>query len=365
MLYPDHAFSEQFCNDLLVACEDAIDSRQSFNLVAIPGVGVTFFVKYLERRLSARFVYINPYEMHEFSKQAVYAQLAKKLGMDEPGSASVDDIRRALLELSQSASSVVILFNRFDRVSGVVDERFYDVLRHLRDANRSKIVIGFVTGVPLINDARLARSLMGLVTRTVYFSGYGDTDMQQILAGSGARAATDQELRLAGGHHVLLQVLMGCQDMENALSDPMVELVIKDMLASLPQNYRRHVERLALKGAGSDDAFLLGTHFVSQEAERTILFTPLMEEYIRRSHHVKLPQKEQRLFDVLARHGGRVVNKQEIFDYVWREQNGIASEWALNALVYRLRRHPGFDARRYEIESHKKSGYVLIDTQHA
>jgi DNA-binding response OmpR family regulator len=88
------------------------------------------------------------------------------------------------------------------------------------------------------------------------------------------------------------------------------------------------------------------------------LFSPLFRDCVLALTSSKLPIKERRLLSILKRYEGRIVSKNDIYDAVWRGQE-IGSEWALNALIYRLRKHPAFIAQRYSIENHKKLGYSL------
>lgn len=44
------------------------------------------------------------------------------------------------------------------------------------------------------------------------------------------------------------------------------------------------------------------------------------------------------------------------------QKSGNATDWALDALVYRLRKHPFLKANGFIIESHKKVDYILIKT---
>jgi hypothetical protein len=360
MLYPDYTFSENFCTNITNECSALVDTATSFNLVAASGVGVTFFVKYLERQTDATFVYVNPYEMHEITQEAVYAQLARKLDVDVQS--NLDEMRQALNKKLEHVSTIVLLFNRFDRVRNVVGDQFYDHIRYLRDINRARVVVAFVTTEPLVESVSAeASEFMSLVNRTVYFGGYGNEDMQELLAAGGSRRATDAELRLAGGHHLLLQVVMGCQDVDNALSDPMVELLVHDLVMGLSPRRRKLLAQCLGTSREVDDMCLLQTKFVHKEGVWRA-FSPLVDEYVQRAQIKNLPLKEQRLFDLLLRHTGEVVGKQVIFDHVWAEDDGIATDWSLNALVYRLRRHAAFDQKRYEIVSHKKAGYALVDT---
>jgi DNA-binding response OmpR family regulator len=99
------------------------------------------------------------------------------------------------------------------------------------------------------------------------------------------------------------------------------------------------------------------------------LFTPLLAEYIKTNLPVKLPAKEAKLFKLLRKNIGKVTSKDEIFTEVWGEENidatgksDLPTDWALDALIYRLRKHPFITSHGYIIESHKKVGYTLIQT---
>jgi len=44
---------------------------------------------------------------------------------------------------------------------------------------------------------------------------------------------------------------------------------------------------------------------------------------------------------------GNVVSKDDIFATVWSDSPDQASDWALDALIYRLRKHPFAGPRLY------------------
>lgn len=77
---------------------------------------------------------------------------------------------------------------------------------------------------------------------------------------------------------------------------------------------------------------------------------------------VRLPVKESKLFKLLRKNLGNTVSKDEIFIEIWNENSEEATDWALDALIYRLRKHPFMITNGYIIESHKKIGYTLIQT---
>jgi hypothetical protein len=143
----------------------------------------------------------------------------------------------------------------------------------------------------------------------------------------------------------------------------MVELIIKDMYLGLSPRRQKTIELVAAGRSKVIDPFLVNVGYVVDPGGKPKTFTPLLAEYALRQSQAHLPARERRLLEILKSNAGQIVSKQDIFDIVWVENDGVASDWALNALVYRLRRHPAFDSQRYSIESYKKQGYVLHDHQ--
>lgn len=358
MLYSKHHYSDNFCKTVLGDCQSSIKTQTSFNLIAMPGVGVTFFLKALAQNQPDNFMFVNSYEMRDFTKSAFYEQLCDKLGIEFTEPISLQKISKALNTHAEKLDRLVIIFNRLDRLSEILDQNFYDNMRFLRDAFRDKIIMIFVSSRPMfeLSDADVKDGL-SLITKTIYFSGYNDTDLVEISHSSSSAEIDKKALSNAGGHHALLQVLLRCQNLDNPLPDPMVEMLIKDIYFGLDINRRKQLEAFVLRGVEPKDSLLVNLGYIKNGHT----FTPLLSSYIKGLGNSHLPVKEKRLMKLLTLHKGRVVSKEEIFDYVWPEKGGIVSEWALNALIYRLRRHTAFDNERYSIESRKKDGYVLLD----
>lgn len=365
MLYSDHAFSKTFCHSLTARCQANISAGHSFNLVAIPGVGVTFFLRHLAYATQHDSIAVNSYELHDYNKSALYSQLARKLGLrTTEGQVDLRAIADALKLRAAASKRVVLIFNRFDRLGPILDQAFFENLWFLREMSGGNLSMIFVTAAPV---AELAYSgmqdLFRLVDETLYLRGYTSAELCEMMQISGTQAIDEQALRLSGGHHALLQILIRCQNLENALSDPMVELLIKDLYLGMTPKRRKSIDAIANGRPKQVDLYLIDAGYVVVDGAKVRTFTPLLAEYASRQTRGHLPIREQRLLSILKRNTGHLVRKQDIFDAVWREANGIGSEWALNALVYRLRRNPAFDSQRYTIESYKKQGYLLIDHQ--
>lgn len=365
MNYGFKVFTDDFCKTAASECLKLIQSAVSFNLVAMPGADITYFAHYLETVSKDEFVFINTYEMPEFTKEIFYKQLLIKLGgnvqhLKDP---SLDDIKELLVtKTRESDRKLVIVINRLDRLEKILDQNFFDILRFFKDVDRSKIVMIFISSQLVINQySPKIKDLFNLISKTVYFKPYLEADLRQVLAVDGSLAVMEPAVTLCGGHHNLYNVLSRCQSLDNPLSDSMVELLVKDLLMSLPRKSQEELVRVAKKGLKPRDEFLLGLGYVQLEKGRYRLFSSLMTEYIIQKSKTMLPQKEKQLFDLLKAQVGRPVTKTQIFDAIWQQQDGIASDWALNSLVYRLRNHPAFDTKRYVIKSYKKLGYALHD----
>jgi hypothetical protein len=365
MLYTDQQFSRNFCKDLIAQCLGLLPNSRAINLVAVPGTGVTFFVRHLANLSPAEFISINSYEMHEFTKAALYNQLARKLGLEATTADQLDlqAIGEALKKRAGNGQ-VVLVFNRFDRLGPILDQALYENLHFLSDVTDNRLIMLFVTAVPFIELAGTGlQGLLRLIDQEIFFAGYSISDLNEIMATSGNASIEPAALKLSGGHHALLQILMRCQNLDNALADPMVELLIKDMYIGLSPKRRKMLEAVAAGRRKQIDPYLISVGYIRLDKDKRSVFTSLLAEYALRQNQAHLPVRERRLWHVLKRNVGRVVSKQEIFDAVWRDSDGIATDWALNALVYRLRRHPSFDSQRYTVESHKKQGYILRDHQ--
>ena len=359
MLYTSHHYSDDFCKDLSNQCHDDIDSGISINLVAMPGAGVTFFLRSLSQKDSRNYLFINSFEMAEFSREAFYAQFAQKLNLKKDN-ASLSDISQAMVEKSNQTGRLIIVFNRLDRLEDILDQNLFDNLRFLRDSNRNKITMILVSSHPLIEThGHKIKDILSLVTKTNYFTGYTENDLSEVYRSIDKQKIDPRALHLAGGHLLLLQVLMRCQNLNRPLSDPMVNLVVKDLYNGLSAKNKKILNSVLSRNNTDQANELLSLGYIRKQNNKYETFSPLLEEYIHSLGKQHLPIKEKRLLKILLQNKGRIVLKETICDYVWSEKDGIISDWALNALIYRLRKHSAFDSQNYTIESRKGEGYIL------
>lgn len=145
--------------------------------------------------------------------------------------------------------------------------------------------------------------------------------------------------------------------------DRFVKMQLKELVDYLNYRQKKVLQKIALGKEVEliSGGYLSGVGMVQKIGSGYRLFTPLLTEYIKTSLPVRLPAKEARLFRLLRQHTGQTVPKEEIFQEIWPSSEE-ASDWALDALIYRLRKHPVITAHGYIIESHKKVGYTLIQS---
>lgn len=85
----------------------------------------------------------------------------------------------------------------------------------------------------------------------------------------------------------------------------------------------------------------------------------MFESYFANHRQKESPPKENKLLNLLRERSPECVSKDEIIELLWSNTGGEGSDWALNALVYRLRKHPAFVASGKTIITHKKQGYSI------
>ncbi len=360
MKFLETKFPPTFCEAIYKECTDSIESSSSFNLIGLPSVGLSFFLRYLTAKSKHKFVHINTYELSDFTKNCFFEQFASKTNDKLTDESFLTQSRKGLENLAKTNERIVIVINRIDRLGSLLDQNLFDNLRYLRDASREQVVMIFISSTPII-ELKLGaeRDSFNIHTKQLFFKPYSIDDLESIAKIDGTPNIKSKALELSGGHHSLFQILLRCQSLENPLSDPMVELVISDIFMSQNVKRREQLQYIALGKKVNDVDFLLNIGLIKLVDGRYEFFSELLQRYLLHYGETTLPHKEKKLLKILMKNVGKVVRKQDIFDYIWGDE--VAGDWALNSLVYRLRRHRAFNSRGYVIKSVKKDGYILID----
>ena len=340
--FKEASLGKNFAKDKMADFKQLIEAGRSFVVLSMPGVGVSYFLRYLAMQSFAKFFHIDLYSLPSLTQDEFFKLLHKELGED-------------LETLAKKHDKIVLIFSRFDQLSKEFDNQFLSNIQSLTSIAPGKIVLIFTSTKPLSN---LTGGNLNFFSEILYFKPYSEADLKKLLTIEPFRETDDNLIKLSGGHNQLLQILRRSQKQQNLLMDQFVGLQMKGLIDYLDYSQRKTLQNIALGKRIKDiDEYLLGVGLVTSKHQ---LFTPLLSEYIKTNMPVKLPVKEAKLFKLLRKNAGNVVSKDEIFTEVWGENSQEATDWALDALIYRLRKHPFIKSQGYIIESHKKVGYTLI-----
>lgn len=379
--FSEAKLGSSFAQDKMKEFKALIDTGLSFVVLSMPGVGVSYFLKYLATRDFAYFIHVDLYELPTLSQHEFYKLLLTELGSG-PGSKTdgqlLLDSKKILQTLAQKQSRIVLVFSRFDQLKNAFDWNFLSNIQSLATQSLAtvspgKIVLIFTSTKPLYEIAPQATSggNLNFYSEQVYFKPYSKDDLKKLCAIESARPGLakltlEKLLDLSGGHNQLLHILLSSQRQNNLLLDRFVKGQMKELVDYLDYFQRKQLQKIVSgKAITEADDYLLGIGMIEHSSfqlptSNFQIFTPLLSEYIKTNLPVKLPVKEAKLFKLLKGHMGETVSKDEIFTQVWGENSEDATDWALDALVYRLRKHPFIQTHGYIIESHKKVGYTLI-----
>lgn len=361
-----------FASQQIIDLAEKVDSAAAVSVLGISGVGITLFLKHATTQLIGRIIYLDVFSLTSFKTAEFYKALLQELGgstqlKDDTTENLISGCKKQVGLLVNENKKVVICITGFDQLQPEFSASFFHYLRSIRAVDPAKVV--YIFGVCRRLDTLLPISLIdtdiSLFSSVYYLKPYSKEDMNYLLSTYGPRTdLSDIEVSklvdLSGGHFQLLQMLLNSEIRNNPTHDPFIQLIFKNIFMHLNTVQKAIVRKLATGGTyNKSDSYLTSIGIVKPSDEGHELFSKLFRDYVRELNVRKLPVKERRLLAVLKKNEGKIVSKQDIYDAIWRGTD-IGSEWALNALVYRLRKHPTFIAQNYTIESHKKLGYSLM-----
>lgn len=360
----------KFASQKLKEVKQLINSGISFTVCGIPGVGVTIFLRYLATLDFAHFVFIDVYKLPQLTKSELFKTLLSELGgkvKHADDGQIINECSKILHDLTQK-EKVVIIFNRFDTLKKEIDKTLFTNLSSLWEADRQKVVFIFTGNRPIVETAakEIGGGYLYILSKNFYFKTYSFEDLKDILDSlypglNDDQQVTEKALKLSGGHHQLFHLLLKSVKFENPLEDLFIRLQLKEIYENFTYAQRKMLQNI-VKGkiVENIDPFLEEIGVIAKYKSGIKFFTPLLKDYIEGYLPLKLPIKESKLFNLFKKNEGRIVFKHELFEAVWPNDDGEASDWALNSLIYRIRMNPVFKTSGYAIESYKKQGYKLI-----
>jgi hypothetical protein len=253
-------------------------------------------------------------------------------------------------------------------MSEKIDRSFLANLYQLSKVAPKKIVFIFTANIPLSElcpDAVAGYNLT-FYSNSYYFGRYNPADMKAIIklnfpAIKNNPQKLERSLMLGNGHYQLTGMVLKSESSENPLLDKIVRLALSEIYESLNHHRKNIVQKIAQgKQLMEIDPYLVNIGIVDEVENKQKLFSPLLSDFVQGYVALKLPVKERKLFKLLQKKEGELVTKDELFHHIWSDNSESATDWALNALVYRLRKNPQLKNGGYEIISLKKQGYMLI-----
>lgn len=393
--FQEKGLGPTFAKEKMADFKRLIEASQSFTVVSMPGVGVSYFLKYLTSKskvLQASskiintaseagpyFVHVDLYNLPTLNQHEFYRMFLRDLAGNPDGKSDEQvflETKEIIKKMVQKNEKVVIIFSRFDQLRKDFDENFLSNLQSLTTLAPNKIMLIFTAIKPLyeLTPDAVSGGNLPFYSKILYFKPYSNEDLKKLFLLEHTQKAhpnLDEVSKLSGGHIQLLNIFMNSQKANNLLLDKFVTLQLKDLYNYLDYQQKKDVQRIALgKTTAEVDEYLLGVGYAQSTSEvkkmqlhlggvKFRLFSPVLAEYIKTNLPSKLPVKEATLFRLLRNNMSKVVSKDEIFANVWQESDE-ATDWALDALIYRLRNSQFMKTHGYAIESHKKVGYTLI-----
>ncbi len=350
--------------------EELIALNRSFFLIGMPALGISTFIHLLINQSFAHFVHIDLYKLVNLDKTELYRLVVQELGgqtEEETDSQLIEMARRQIKALTDKYSKVVLVFNRFDQLQSQFDGRFFLNLKSLVDVQADKVTLIFAANKPLaeINSQALIESDPIFFSHNYYLKPYTADDLMRLHLTSNLNQHLDKDyvescIKLSGGHLQLFNLLLKSERISSPLLDQFIKLQLQQLYNHLNYHQKKILNAIAHgKKPAQVDQLLIDLGYLIQDGEQYHPFTPLLTDFILDHQTFSLPDKEAKLFQLLKSKLNQTVDKDEIYSHLWGEDGG--SEWALNALIYRLRKNKSFIKSGFLIENHKKRGYQLVE----
>lgn len=363
--------SPSFFEQKIKEIDGLIKKSITFTILSMPGVGVTQLLRYFVSKFHYYFAFIETGAVTKFSKSNFLKLILKELEVEATAGDDQDLFLKCedrLAELSQKQERVVLIFNRFNKLAKQMDYDFLALLRTLKNINPEKIVMIFAANKPLneLNPKAVIGPNLNSYLYTIYLGTYNEVDLRKLapiyspLAETVSKEKLDMAVNLSGGHINLLSLLLKSEE-ENPATNHDIAVQFKDILNALTYSQKDTLKKIAHgKKVAKVDNYLVRVGLVKENKNGLKLFSAVLEGYLQNRTYIKLPVKEAKLFSLLKNNLGKVVLKDQIFEAIWGDNPDLFSDWALNALIYRLKKNSIFQKSGCVIENYKKQGYSLI-----
>lgn len=307
----------------------------------------------------------------------------------------IDSVRNALVRIVEHGITPVIFLLRFDRMRDAITPEFFANLQGLKDATHQRLSYVFTSFRSLedLSPNVFTKASLSVFAHGMYVQPVKTEDMKIVYKTYQERyhlqlaPSTESSLfKLVSGHMQYLQLSLiilneqrdnkvsSDKDLFNMLiNDERMILQAEELWESLTKDEKTVLLKIHKKELISIDEkrkaqYLWDTGFVSDYAEKQVIFSPLFAEYLQHvskkneedSHNVYFSKKEHMLFTLLEENLDHICEREKIVEYVWPEYRDLGvSDWAIDRLVARVRAKLKQQKSPHEIVTIRTRGYKL------
>lgn len=309
----------------------------------------------------------------------------------------IENVRKALIELTEHDTIPTIFFLRFDRLKDAITPEFFANLQGLRDATHQKLSYVFTSVRPLDTLVPLVftKASLAVFVHTMFVKPAKREDIATIYRNyqSRYRLSLSEPLKHAlfdnvDGYVQYLQLAMillheegvlpknAAALFERLIRDERIELQSDELWESLTEQEQVILSHTSLGETITEEekekgAYLWDTGFIVEKSTRQTLFSPLFDYYVGKKQKqkpqqrsdVEFTKKEYLLFVTLRQHENEVCEREKIISYVWPEVEALGvSDWAIDRLVARVREKLKKKREPYQIQTVRTRGYKLVSS---
>jgi hypothetical protein len=305
---------------------------------------------------------------------------------------TVDSLRKSLVILVGAGYYPTLFLIRFDRMKESLTPEFLANLLGLRDAVKHKLSYVFTSYRPLhdLSPEVFQKRHLTVFSSDMYLPPAHDADMHIIIETLQKQYHTELHpdtqkalIELSGGYVQYLQLAIIRLKEEKAIptktmdlftfltGDEQINFQSEELFDSLTKQEREIL--LSVKQGNEQTtedcqtaAYLWNTGMVKDIKGKTVLFSPLFDEYIGKlsmtsSTGKEFTKKEHLLFTFLKVHEEELCEREAIIEAVWPEHREIGvSDWAIDRLVARLRSKLKDHGSPHQIVTVVTRGYKLV-----
>jgi hypothetical protein len=274
----------------------------------------------------------------------------------------------------------------------VFDSKFFDHLQGLKTTCAYKLSYVFTSYKKLydLNSKIFDRNTLTSFSSKIYFKPAKPIDAQVILKMflkkyklNISDSLIDSIITLSGGHtHIMLILVIILSELDSKkisneeeikkifLHDERFKLQADELIAHLNKKEIEIVKNIIInpKIKIETDNYLRQSGFITLTNEDEYrIFSPLLRQYLSEhyfkviiNNNHKFTHKENLLFSLLLQNIDQVVEREDIMENVWPEQETYEiSDWSLDKLISRLRNKLKIQNSNFQLNTIKTRGFML------